>query len=177
MNPRIVFALTLIAVANAPAQSTKPASQATVRNSVQKFYDWYAPYANRPKSFMPWMRALRRKGLAFSPELTRALRRDSVAQARAKGELVGLDYDPLLNSQDPCRRYTVSSVTRRASTFSVEVRGAGGCGRHTTPDVVMELRQSAGRLEVVNVRDPAHGNGDLLSALDRLHPDKRSARR
>jgi hypothetical protein len=164
--------LVMSAAVSSRAQSTAAAvNQQTARRTVQRFYDWYVPIARRSSKPLPWMRALTHKGITFSPELARALRRDSVAQARAKGEIDGLDYDPFVNGQDFCRRYTVGNVTRRGSSFLIEVRGSGACARHSTPDAIMELQAVNGKLQVVNVRDPKT-NGDLLSALARL--EKRS---
>ena len=49
--------------------------------------------------------AVQRKAGLFNPDLVRALKIDSEAQSRAKGELVGIDFDPFVGSQDPADRY------------------------------------------------------------------------
>jgi hypothetical protein len=61
---------------------------------------------NFPKSLKDgtdtaWNLAIKTKSSVFSPQLALALKEDSAAQAKAEGEIVGLDFDPFLNSQDP----------------------------------------------------------------------------
>ena len=94
-----------------------------------------------------------------------------VAQARAEGEIDGLDWDPFLNSQDPCNQYEVRKVTKKGLNYLVEILGTGGCEEHTKPDIVAELTQQNGTWVFVNFRDSAGPGDDLLSALKRLHPD------
>src|SRR5689334_19920193 len=74
---------------------------------VQRFYDWYVPLAIKSDSTPSWNQVLRYRGSSLSSELVRRLREDADAQAKVKGEMVGLDFDPFLNAQDPCERYRV----------------------------------------------------------------------
>jgi hypothetical protein len=114
------------------------------------------------------MRAVRERPGAFAPALVEALRRDSVASSRSRDEVVGLDGDPFLNAQDPCERYAVRRVARKGERFLAEVVGAGGCARHTRPDVVVEVARvgRAWRFENFRYVDPPD---DLLALLRRLH--------
>jgi FlaG/FlaF family flagellin (archaellin) len=95
-----------------PARTLEMArdSQRSCRDFVQRFYDWYVPIALKDNAGNPSDRALRYKSHAFSPELLTQLKEDSTAQAKAKGEIVGLDFDPFLNSQHPGERYTAEKV-------------------------------------------------------------------
>lgn len=67
----------------------------------------------------------------FSPELFHALCEDSETSKKAKGEIVGLDFDPFLNSQDPHARYEVGNVVPAGDSYRVEVLGVSA-GRKVT---------------------------------------------
>ena len=54
---------------------------------------------------------------SLSVETDRRLREDAKAQAKVKGEIVGLDSDPFLASYDPCERYEVGTVTQSGEHF------------------------------------------------------------
>jgi hypothetical protein len=51
--------------------------------------------------------AMEKQGSQFESGLLAALKEDVAAQAAAKGEIVGLDFDPFLNTQDPAESYEV----------------------------------------------------------------------
>jgi hypothetical protein len=65
---------------------------------VQEFYNWYLPRfynsAQEPSSDD----VLKIRPQALSPKLLHMLQEDSEASAKAAGEIVGLDFDPFLNS-------------------------------------------------------------------------------
>lgn len=104
------------------AQSwSEPNASDSVREFVQSFYDWYVPKALNSSSGPAWSTALKVKGNCFSPELRRKLREDSEAQAKTEGEIVGLDFDPFLNGQDPGRHYSVGKVVPKGESYFVEV--------------------------------------------------------
>ena len=172
----ICIALAASVFATAPrsanAQRTSPAAD-SVQRVVQSFYDWYVPFAQRYHG-RAWMPALNYGRIRFSRELTRALRQDSVAQARAGNEIDGLDGDPFLNAQDPCDRYTVRSAKQKTSMWLLEIVGSGGCARHSKPDVIAEVSAGHDTLTFVNFIYPDSTGGDLLSLLRLLHPARRA---
>ena len=47
----------------------------------------------------------------FNPALLQALKLDSEAAARAKGEIVGIDFDPFVGGQDADDHYEARRVT------------------------------------------------------------------
>lgn len=118
--------------------------------------------------------ALKLRARSFSPNLFRALRIDAEAQARTKGEIVGIDFDPFLGSQDPANRYEVRAVAQRGSVCSVEVwhlptdptMGA------THPEVIADLTLVQGGWQFSNFRYPDI-DSDLLTVLARLEADRR----
>lgn len=147
-----------------------------VRGFVQGFYNWYVPEALKTQDEPVWNVALKYKPSAFSPALLRALKEDSEAQAKANGEIVGLDFDPLLNTQDPCDRYEVGAVTHHEDRYLVEVYGVCAGKRNQKPDVIAEVARREGSWAFVNFHYPTIGR-DLLSTLRTLREGRRKSRR
>jgi len=162
--------------AHARAQASAPAAPASAvppRQFVQEFYDWYVPFAAWQTEGPAWSGMPAAREQAISPELLAALKKDAAAGADAE-EIVGLDYDPFLNAQDPCERYEAGPATPSGAGYRVEVFGVCGGERHPTADVVAELQPRGRTWVFTNFRDPAHDGGDLRSMLRRLEQDRRS---
>jgi len=131
----VILAPILIFAASGLSQnrSATPAgnTEQGCRKFVQDFYDWYVPVAlqhhNEPASNI----ALRMKPSAFDPKLLRLLRRDFEAQSHAS-EIVGLDFDPFLDTQDPSERLTIQKVEKNGADCLVSVHSL-------SPDEVREL--------------------------------------
>jgi len=153
------------------AQTAAPNAHAdSARRVVQQFYTWYVPRAANPRGRDMIMGATRGP-VPFNPELVRWLRIDSTARARAKDEVDGLDGDPYLNSQDPCKTYTAQSAAATDSSVLVNVVGrGGGCEVRNRPDVVVELAQRKGRWTILEFRDPSRNNEGTIPLLKQLHP-------
>ena len=118
--------------AQAPAeQDTRKSCHAFVQN----FYDWYLPRALKG-GYEDGV--FRRKSALFSPELLRALKEDFEAQAKVKDEIVGLDGDPFLNSQDFSEHFVVENVSVKENTCMAEVRGlqSGKKAEYVRPELV-----------------------------------------
>ena len=125
-----------------PQTQSSNANEDSCRKFVQQFYDWYLPKAKTAK-----VRAadivLKYKSDSFSPELLRQLKADSAAQAKARGEIVGLDFDPFLNTQDPSfKRCTVGKIVPKGNGCRAEVAcvfpGANAEQSHVTPELTFE---------------------------------------
>jgi hypothetical protein len=141
----------------------------------QQFYDWYVPFTQKQLSGPASDVALQRKPTVFSLNLLHALRTDSEAQTRAKGELVGLDFDPFLGSQDPADRYEARHATVNGGTCSIGVWRASPTDRAAKmdkPEAVAELKQQNGRWQFVNFRYSV-GGPDLLHLLANLRQERR----
>jgi hypothetical protein len=138
---------------------------------VQRFYDWYLPM---PLGADPLaMLARPEMQAAMAPELLRALKEDSEAAARNHDEIVGLDFDPVTNSQDPCERYEAVRARQTGDTYWVDVRGAGGCAPHDGIDVTVQLTCSASSAcSIFNFQYPGPQPLDLRSELKRLKEDR-----
>jgi hypothetical protein len=156
-----------------PAQLQLRLAPDSARQVVQTFYNWYLPVATHPGKRDAFMTAATSGPSQFEPELVRWLRIDSTARARGQGEIDGLDWDPFLNSQDPCEKYTASAVRVDGSRYFVDVVGSGGCRSHTDADVVVELRATGGSFVIHEFRDPRQRNEGLIPILKRLHPQAR----
>jgi len=99
---------------------------------------------------------------------------DNEAQERAKGELVGLDFDPFVGSQDPADHYEAGKSHLEGNRCSVEVWSASrndAAEKSDKPDVVAVLAQESGRWRFVNFKYPQL-NSDLLSELAELAKER-----
>jgi hypothetical protein len=164
--------------ANASAQSAQVSADSlrASRQFVQRFYDWYMPLALGRHAFPAEYYVLSNAGRYLDRDLAAALRADSVAEQAgpSKATRQTLEFDPFLESQDPCGPYEVVDVARRGDAFRVRMRPchAKGVGP------VVEVRAMEGRWRITNV---LYDNGDLKSYLCQwakadLLPDKRPAK-
>jgi hypothetical protein len=142
----------------------------SIKKFVQGFYDWYVPKALSSRSTSAWSTAVKEKGSCFSPELGRKLREDSAAQAKAEGEIVGLDFDPFLNSQDPGRHYSVGKVVPKGSSYLVEVHRVVSGKPEEKLTATAEVTGKNGQWYFVNF---IYSNGhNLLGVLKALKDDR-----
>ena len=168
----------LLAVRSHPAASQS--SEAACRNVVQEFYNWYVPRMMREVRISARDQALMTRPRNFSLELRRRLAEDGAAAAKSPDEIVGLDFDPFTNSQDPTSRYVAKRAYRSGKGYRVEVHGIIDGKANAAPDVIPELMQSRGRWMFVNFHYPAEGNepkSDLLGVLKQLRDARRKPSR
>jgi len=166
----LVIASVVIAGCKAPAP---PASEAA-RKAVDDFYAWYVPMQHDTP--MASMRAVRERPASFSADIVSALRADSAASAQSPGEVVGLDGDPFLNSQDPCEHYGTSGVVEAGGRFLVQVLGTGKCEAHTNADVTVEVTPTDGRFVFTNFVYSARDKDNLLTTLADLAAARRTGK-
>lgn len=147
-----------------------PSASDSVKKFVQGFYDWYAPKALSRSSEPASNTALKEKGNCFSSELRRKLREDSEAQAKVDGEIVGLDFDPFLNGQDPERHYSVGKVLSKNDGHLVEIHRVVSGKPEEKTTVTAEVMGKNGQWYFVNFIYP---NGHtLLGVLKALKDDR-----
>jgi hypothetical protein len=146
---------------------TQSATPTPASRFVQNFYDWYAPLAKTNNGAPAWNRVLKRQPSILRPELARALRADSEAQARAVGEIAGLDFDPFLNSQDPCDHYATGRTVQTDSIYRVEVHSVCAGVKDPKATVVAELVRKDSSWTFVNMFYPDN-NSNLLALLKKL---------
>jgi len=157
-----------------------PQSQATADDKtscqafVQQFYDWYIARANAPSgASSPLETALKTRSDVFSPELCRQLKEDTAASAKSPGEIVGLDFDPILNTQEQVKRYVVKQVSNKGSLFLADVYAAEGGKKSAEPDVQPELSHSNGKWQFVNFHYKVDKKSDDLLHILKLLRDER----
>jgi hypothetical protein len=139
-----------------------------VRTFVQSFYDSYVKLASGEHSLSPSEVVLAKRASVLSPQLFRALKADDDAARKVPDEVVGLDFDPFLNTQEEASPCTVGKITLSHGVYMVEVRSKGSTGKQ--PDVIAEVGQQSGNLVFVNLIYP--GQGDLLSELKTLAKER-----
>jgi Protein of unknown function (DUF3828) len=162
----LVFSFSIVLL----GQTTKPTAAIPDASSchrfVQGFYDWYAPVAAAATERMTV--SLRQRQGSFDPTLWQMLVADEEAQSQAN-EIVGLDFDPILNSQDPSSKFTVNSASVKSSRCNATVVGIndGIEEEHVMPELIL----SNGRWVLVNfhyqseVAGKLRNSGDLVQAL------------
>lgn len=133
---------------------------------VQSFLDWYVPNSRAAKGAADWIAMLKSRQTSFQSPLWQALREDSEAQAKSKGEIVGVDFDPFLNSQDPATSYVAGSVRRLGKEFRVEIVPKGHSSPPESARVSAEVVKTNGGWQFSNFYYPEKWNlRSVLAAL------------
>jgi hypothetical protein len=175
---RWILLLSLVTRLSLPSQAQDAREiQKSCRNFVQQFYDWYV---KRPE----FPRALKYRRSAFSPELSRRLTEDNEAQAKTPGYIVGLDFDPFLNGQDPGEHYVVGRIKLTGEqTCWAEIHKGSSDKMSKATYVAAELVSNVGRWHFVNFYyslpnsdfSASVAHGGLLALLKDLRQDRRKA--
>jgi len=159
-----------------PTASKPQAGTDAARAVVQQFYAWYMA-VQPPNNGDQVEYAVKQKPSLFSQELKTKLHADFEAASKSPGELVGLDFDPFLNTQDDPERMVVGNATMKGSDCYVDVFRASKAGKKESnkPAVIPELAQKNGKWVFVNFHYPADGSSkdyDLLGTLKQLAADR-----
>ena len=162
----IVVVLWSMALPQETRAQNEPSSLAVF---VRSFYGWYAPLASKDNGTPGLERTLTDKRSSFSAQLLGKLQEDVRAQAAAKGEIVRLEFDPFLASQDPCVKYQVGKVTKKGTAYLVDVYSL--CGGRRERIVEAEVVSKNGRWIFVNFHYPLM-KSDLLSELALTQADR-----
>lgn len=133
--------------------------------AVQAFYDWYLPLASSSRG-RAWDEAVRARPELFGDSLLAEFADDAAAALRYPGEIVGIDWDPFLNTQDPCERYEAGPPGGTKTRPEVPIHAICGGTRNTVPVIRVELAQVGERWVMRNFLHP--DGGDLLASLRRL---------
>jgi hypothetical protein len=179
LKARIIHLVCFVVLATisipALAQAGSNANElSSCRQFAQSFYSWYVPFTQQRLKHPASDVALQRKTAVFAPALLRALRADSQAQRRAKGELVGIDFDPFVASQDPADHYDTRKITVKDHKCFVEVwRNSpnDNSAKSGKPDVIAEISEQTGQWQFVNFRYPDL-NSDLITILAALRKER-----
>jgi hypothetical protein len=167
------IALCVTGALPAAAQSAVGDSAKAAQRFVGAFYAWYAPVALTANREPGAMIALRRRRTALAPALAKALAADLAAQARVPGEIVGLDADPFLNSQDPCETATVGAALRDGGAFRVPVFAICGGTRTPQPVAFAKVQVVKGRWVIADIFG-ADNTTSLAATLQQLATERRA---
>jgi len=140
------------------------------RKFVQDFYDWYVPLTAHTHNAAASDVAIKKKSTIFSAELLKALKADTLAQSKSPGELVGLDWDPFLNSQSQVDRCVIGNISSKNGTYRVDVYDILDGKKEKKPSIIPELKQENGHWIFVNFWNADGGN--LLNDLRKLSKER-----
>jgi len=152
-----------------------PDPQDSVGKFVQKFYDWYGILSHKNSKLTPDVRAITEKAQMFSARLIASLKKDYEASSKHPEEIVGLDWDPFLCSQELEGRYEVGKIKKQGQNYLVELYGVSGGKRNPEPNVIAEVAQSGDHWIFVDFHSP-HG-GDMLNDLKELKESRDNSHR
>lgn len=173
----VACALLVVSLCSPKANGTNDGKAAeTVKDFVQEFYNWYVPIALSDNAVPASDVALKQRRTAFSLMLFRALKADSEAQAKAKGYVVGIDFDPFLASQDPCEHYEVGRVSQKGNGYWVDIYGVCSGKRNEKPDVIAEVARHDDSWAFTNFLYPTI-HRDLLGTLRTLRAERQKPSR
>jgi hypothetical protein len=156
-----LFAVIVLAC-SLPATGQKQSAINSCGHAAQSFYDWYIPLlaSNTPASAHSTELALRQQRVPFSSELRSLLAADARASAREAKEIVGLDFDPFTNSQDPCDPpgdpYVIGKIQIAKDSCLVEMHDVNQGVPGTSIAVTAELERRNGRWTFINLHYPEH---------------------
>ncbi|HEY3780580.1 MAG TPA: hypothetical protein VGL56_05815 [Fimbriimonadaceae bacterium] len=168
--PLAGFLLSSCLALSSVARKTQSGTE-SVHKWVQGFYDWYVPAAIKDNSDPGSYIALKKRGSDFSAALVNGLKEDLAASIKSKDEVVGLDFDPFLDSQDPCDHYKVEKISEKGGMYSVEAYGIREGKEETTASVIAEVAKVNGKFQFKNFVYP-EAKSDLLSVLKQLKADR-----
>jgi hypothetical protein len=132
------------------------------RKFVESFFQWYVPRTNSDNPDRFWDSVLKHKRSAFGSQLYELLKEDSDAQARCH-DLVGLDFDPFLYTQEPAERYVVGKIVQRGQAYLADIYAVRSGEQGEKPDVTAEFVEKGGHWFFVNFH--YSDGGDLLTTL------------
>lgn len=162
----------LICAYRLPAQTPVRDDRKSCQRFTQAFYNWYVGqvFESFDKRDMdPLLEALDYKGHPFSREIAQGIRKVR-AEEETTHEAI-LDFDPILNTQDPAEHYVVRKVTAKNGHYWAEIQGiwdAPRTGVGKGHQVVAEIAYSHGRWTFVNFHypgDPDPRSENLVSML------------
>ncbi len=146
--------------------TTQADASASPRSFAEDFYRWYVHLAQGDTS-RPWEAAIRLREAQFGPELARLLKEDAIAQSHCR-EIVGIDFDPILNTQDPAQRYELGRLAQKNHRYLIDVYAVLDGVKNQRPDVTAVFVSKGGHYAFVNFLYPE--GHDLLNALTSPRP-------
>lgn len=151
--------------ARAEAVSTGSGSSdsSSVVRFVQSFYDWYVPVADTSRRPAMWSVLSSGSG-DLDAGLRDALRADSAfgEYGNGTGTREALNFDPFLDSQDPCAQYQVAEARKQGGEYHVAVTAVCADSTWQAARPVVVVSNTEGRWKITNV---IYKETDLRSLL------------
>jgi hypothetical protein len=132
----------------------------TPREFVDEFYKWYGQRMARD---IPDKNTLKLMHWDLSPEVWKLLDKDRETQSSCR-EIVGLDFDPIVGSQEPSDSYKAGEITQQGLRYRASIYGTTNGQRATKPEVVAEFVHQGDRWIFLNFFYPS-AKTDLLTLL------------
>jgi len=153
-------------------------STQTCHKFAQDFYNWYVPSQTKRGEAVTLKEIMTKKRDLFSGPLLEMLKEDNDAQSKAPGEIVGIDWNPFLNSQDPAEKYTVQNTDVLHDNCSAEIwSGRTISTKKPKPDIVAKLKWIDDGWKFVNFYMPDDKYPtDLISALEKLKKSREKSK-
>lgn len=150
-----------------PADSANQAgaTDSAATEFVSSFYRAYWPRAHA--GLAAFDSVLTTSPTLFAPDLRIALQRDAAARAAARSAVAGIDWDPVMGSQDPCPDFRIGHATRTGSRVRVAIHAVCAERHGSEIPVTAEVAYAGTSWAFTNFiyAPPA---GDLLQALRTL---------
>ena len=137
---------------------------------VDGFYQWYVPLAVSENQEPASDIAIKKRASLFSSRLIKALKDDSDASRKSPDEIVGLDWDPFLDTQDPDQKYVLGNITKDRGRFFVRIHALRAGKKSAKPSVTAVVAQEKGKWVFADFLS-SDGQG-LLKALSALKKDR-----
>jgi|SRR5579859_705588 len=140
------------------------------------FYQWYGALLQKELHEDTSSYAIKHRPQLFSAALLKLLRDDLKAAEKNPGEIVGLDFDPFVNSQDPMPRYSARKAAIKSDSCMVEVFGTDPSHKKQwadrdpkKPDVTAELKFIEKKWVFVNFHYGSESGKDGENLIAILH--------
>ena len=173
MKRSYITAATLVVgllMASLGAGAASPEESKSAQAFVQDFYTWYGQEEKKEHGVALSDYAIKTKPQLFSAAIVQGLREDEAAQAKVPGEVVGLDFDPILNAQDDCGPYKAGKVKVAGAAYRVELFDHCSDSKPARPAVIAAVEKRNGAWVFVDFIYP--GSGDLFSELQALKKER-----
>ncbi|MBL0937716.1 MAG: hypothetical protein IBJ03_02415 [Gemmatimonadaceae bacterium] len=158
----LLFALSLL-LACGTTESRQAGDEADAAQFVRGVYAAYLPRSER-SGIGALDSLILEQPESFSDSLRAGLLRDASRRRENPGEIVGLDFDPLLASQDPCEDYVPGTAIRVDSLVRVAIHSVCQGVRSADAVVVAEMVRRGTQWQFTNfIYEPSAG--DLLQIL------------
>jgi hypothetical protein len=115
----------------------------TPRLFVEEFYNWYVPLTQNNHESPSWRIALGERAKDFSPLLIKLFEKSFSAQDKCE-DLVGLDFDPFLDSQDPSPSYGIGNVKKNRSGYLIEIYNTLDEKKYEKRKIIISLHNTNG---------------------------------